>query len=106
MTGMMKERRGKKKTMYYEPYKEPFTNLCKGEPVAKKKNHENPGPPVDLKKFQGPPFCHENYQATPIEKHVDSIFTDKFVVIFFKVTLTRVKNFKVPPFCIRSPNKC
>ena len=62
------------------------------------------GPPFrPQKKFQAPPFCHENYGSTPIEKHVNSIFTGKFVVIFFRAPLTRVKNFKSPPFCIRPP---
>ena len=58
------------------------------------------------KKFQGPPFLPWKLWVNPIQKHVNSIFTGKFVVMFFKVPLTRVKYFKGPPFCIRPPNKC
>lgn len=38
----------------------------------KQKNHEHFGCLLDLKNFQGPPFCH------PLEKYVSSIFTGKF----------------------------
>ena len=70
-----------------------------------------PPPPSDLKKFQGPPFWHAwKLRVNPIKKHVNSIFSGKFVVFFFKAPLqgskTGVKNFKGPPFCIRPRNKC
>ena len=69
--------------------------------------HTHFAPPSHLKKKSVPPFCHENYGW---EKHANSIFTGKFVAIFFQGPLTRVKNFKPKPpspFCIRPPpNKC
>ena len=37
-------------------------------------------------------------RVNPIEKHVNLIFSGKFVVIFFKASLTRVKKFKGPLF--------
>ena len=59
-----------------------------------------PPPPFTPQKKSVPPFCHENYGW---EKHVNSIFTGKFVAIFFKA-----KNFKPkPPFLHQAPpNKC
>ena len=62
------------------------------------------GPPSDRKKISGPPpFLPWKLRVNPIEKHVNSIFNGKSVVIFFRAPLTRVKNFKGPPFCIRPP---
>ena len=61
------------------------------------------GPPFRPQNFSGPPFLPRKLRVNPIEKHVNSIFTEKFVVIFFKPPLTRVKTFKGPPFCIRPP---
>ena len=58
------------------------------------------------KKKSGPPFLPWKLRVNPIEKHVNSIFNGKSVVIFFQGPLTRVKNFKGPPFCIRPPYKC
>ena len=49
------------------------------------------------KKNSGPPFLPWKLRVNPIEKHVNSIFNGKSVVIFFRAPLTRVKNFKVPP---------
>ena len=56
----------KKKGSYSHPYKGPITNTCKGGLMQKifiMKIFR--GPPLDLKKFQGPPFCQENYGSTP-----------------------------------------
>ena len=61
------------------------------------------GPPFRLQKISGPPFLPWKLRVNPIEKHVNSIFNGKSVVIFFRAPLTRVKNFKGPPFCIRPP---
>ena len=36
------------------------------------------------KKFQAPPFLSWKLQVNPIEKHVNSIFNGKSVVIFFQ----------------------
>ena len=55
------------------------------------------------KKFQGPLFLPWKLRVNPIEKHVNSIFNGKSVVIFFRAPLTRVKNVQGPPFCIRPP---
>ena len=57
------------------------------------------GPPSDHKKIQSPPppFLPWKLWVNPREKHVNSIFNGKSVII------TRVKNFKGPPFCIRPP---
>ena len=44
--------------------------------------------------------------VNPIEKHVNSISTGKFVVIFFRAPLTRVKNFRGPLFASGPPYKC
>ena len=61
--------------------------------------------------FFGPPFRLQKkkkkklkwkLQVNPIEKNVNSIFNGKSMVIFSGAPLTRVKNFKGPPFCIRS----
>ena len=64
--------------------------------------------PSDLKKFQAP-FLPLKLRVNPIEKHVytNSIFTGKFVVIFFQGPhLTRVKNVKGPHFLHQPPHKC
>ena len=42
------------------------------------------GPPSDRKKIQGPPFLPWKLRVNPIEKHVNSIFNGKSVVIFFR----------------------
>ena len=39
-------------------------------------------PPSDRKKVSGPPFLPWKLQVNPIEKHVNSIFNGKSVVIF------------------------
>ena len=60
------------------------------------------GPPSDRKKISGPPFLPWKLRVNPIEKHVNSIFNGKSVVIFFSgLPLTRVKTFKGPLFCFR-----
>ena len=58
------------------------------------------------KKFQAPPLLPWKLWVNPIEKHVNSIFTRKFVVICFRVPLTRVKNYKGPLFASGPPYKC
>ena len=60
-------------------------------------------PPSDLKKVSGPPFFHENYGSTPLEKHVNIIFTGKFVVIFFKALLQGSKILSAPLFASAPP---
>ena len=47
--------------------------------------------PLQTSKNSAPPFffCHDKFRVNPIEKHVSSIFTDKFVVVKF---------FQVPPY--------
>ena len=42
------------------------------------------GPPSDRKKIQAPPFLPWKSRVNPIEKHVNSIFNGKSVVIFFR----------------------
>ena len=62
-----------------------------------------PPPPSDCKKFSGPPLFAMKLTGQLHRKHVNSIFNGKSVAIFFGAPLTRVKNFKGPPFCIRPP---
>ena len=54
------------------------------------------------KKFRAP-FLPWKLRVNPIEKHVNSIFNGKSVVIFFRAPLTRVKNFKGPFFASDPP---
>ena len=78
-----------------------FTNTFKGGLMQKDfitKSFCPPAPP----KISEPLFCHENYRSY-IEKHVNSIFTGKFVIFFKAPPLTRVKNFKGPLFASGSP---
>ena len=65
-----------------------------------------PPPPSDRNKISGPPFLPWKLRVNPIEKHVNSIFNGKSVVIFFRAPLTRVKNFKGPLFASGPPYKC
>ena len=57
------------------------------------------GPPSDRKKIPGPLFLPWKLRVNPIEKHVNSIFNGKSVVIFFRFSpLTRVKSLNGPLF--------
>ena len=60
-------------------------------------------PLSDLEKFQAP-FLPRKLWVNPIEKH-NSIFTGKFVILFFKTPLQGSKILRPPPFCIRSPQQ-
>ena len=64
-------------------------------------------PPLQTSKnFSAPPFLPWKLWVNPIEKHVNSIFTGKFVVIFLGAPLIRVKNSKGQLFASGPPNKC
>ena len=64
---------------------------------AKAFYHENfLGPPFKPHKFQGP-FLPWKLWVNPIEKHVNSIFTGKFVIIFQALPLQEFKHFEGPP---------
>ena len=57
------------------------------------------GPPSDRKKKSGPPpFLPWKLRVNPIEKHVNSIFNGKSVVIFFRSPLQGSKIFRAPLF--------
>ena len=61
-------------------------------------------PPLQTaKKISPPPFLPWKLRVNPIEKHVNSIFNWKYVVIFFRAPLTRVKNFKGSLFLHQPP---
>ena len=94
--------------LFYSLYKGPFTNTCKGGPDTKKNIYRKncPGLPSDCKKISGPPLLPWKLWVNPIEKHVNSIFTRKFVVICFRAPLTKVKYFKGPLFASDPPCKC
>ena len=70
-------------------------------------HRENCSPPLwdskKKKKSQGPPFLPWKLRVNAVEKHINSIFNGKSVVIFSGPSLARVKIFKGPPFCIRPP---
>ena len=55
------------------------------------------------KKIRAPPFLPWKLRVNAVEKHINSILNGKSVVIFSGPSLTRVKIFKGPPFCIRPP---
>ena len=62
------------------------------------------GAPLQTAKtISGPPFLPWKLRVNPIEKHVNSIFNGKSVVIFFRSPLTRVKHFKGPLFASSPP---
>ena len=90
--------------------KGPFTNTCRG-PDQKKKYRENffGAPfhafrPQKKKKKNQPPYFAMKITGQPHRKHINSIFTGKFVVIFFRAPpLTRIKNFKGPLFTSAPP---
>ena len=65
----------------------------KGRIDTKKKLPQNfLGPPFQtMKKISPLPFLWWKLQVNPIEKHLNSIFTGTFAVIFFKAPLTWVK---------------
>ena len=69
-----------------------------------KKNHSEYfwDPLLDLKNVR-PPLFDMKIMGQPHRKSYKLNFPGKFVVIFFKATLKRVKTFKDPPFCIRNP---
>ena len=61
------------------------------------------GPLSDCKKIFRAPFLPWKLWVNPIEKHVNSIFNGKSVVIFFRAPLQGSKILRAPPFCIRPP---
>ena len=84
-----------------------FTNTCKGGPDAKifiAKLFR--GPPSDRKKKSGPPFLTWKLWVNPVEKHVNSIFNGKSVVIFSGPPLQGSKILRVPLFASGPPYKC
>ena len=90
-------------------HKGPFTNTCRGA-WCKKKLSQNFPPPSDLKNFSPPPppppvFWPWKLRVNPIEKRVNSIFTGKFMVIFFKAP-HKGQKFKGPLFASGPPNRC
>ena len=52
-----------------------------------------------------PPYCHENYGVNLTENQMNSIFTVKFLVILFKASFMRVRNFKDPILAFIRPLK-
>ena len=62
---------------------------------------QGPSPPSDRKKIQGP-FLPWKLRVNPIEKHVNSIFNGKSVVIFFQGPPCNGQKIQ-GPFCIRPP---
>ena len=56
------------------------------------------GPPSDRKKFSGPTFWPWKLRVNPIEKHVNSIFNGKSVVIFFQGPPYKGQKVSGPPF--------
>ena len=66
------------------------------------------GPPYRPQKNFRPPFLPWKLRVNPIEKHVNSIFNGKSVVIFFQGPPGPYKGqkFQCPPFCISPPYKC
>ena len=81
--------------------------LVRGAWCKKKNYRENfsaAPPPLRPQKISGPPpLLPWKLRVNPIEKHVNSIFTGKFVVIFFKAPLTRVKSIRGPIFASGPP---
>ena len=63
-------------------------------------------PPFQTSKNSDPLLLPWKLQVNPIEKHVNSIFTGKFVVIFFKTSLQGSKILRAPIFVLGPPNKC
>ena len=62
------------------------------------------GPPSDRKKIQAPPPFAMKITGQPIEKHVNSIFNGKSVVIFFQgPPLQGSKILRVPIFASAPP---
>ena len=88
--------------------KGPFTNTCKVGLMQKifiVKIFQ--GPPSDRKKNSGPPFLPWKLRVNPIEKHVNSIFNGKSVVIFFSgPPLQGSKILRAPLFASGPPYKC
>ena len=60
------------------------------------------GPPFRPQKTSGPPFSPWKLWVNPIEKHVNSIFNGKSVVIFSRPPLQGSKILRAP-FCISPP---
>ena len=81
----------------------PFTNTCKGA-WCKYLSQKIFGAPLQTaKKFQGPPFLPWKLRVNPIEKHVNSIFNGKSVVIFLGPPLQGSKILRAPLFASGPP---
>ena len=70
----------------YKPTKGPFTNTCKGGLIQKIFIAKIVRPPLSdskkKKKIRAPPFLPWKLRVNAVEKHINSIFNGKSVVIF------------------------
>ena len=68
----------------YRPTKGPFTNTCKGGLMQKIFISKIfCPPPLQTEKKSGPPFLPWKLRVNAVEKHINSIFNGKSVVIIF-----------------------